>query len=148
MPLGVTGTQYAPTAEWTSQVWGQLYSLEDQFMKILVTQLKYQDPIEPIQEKDFFAQMAQFSTAAQMQVLNGNINWLCSYLMDSLAGRNLLEAATLIGKQFEAQVQNGTATGVVEGVRWSSGRLVVVSGGSEFPVDSLVWIGGAAGEGE
>ena len=148
MPLTVTGTQNAASDTWAGQALRHAGSLEDQFMKILVTQLKYRDPMEPMDERDFFAQMAQFSSAAQMQSLNDNISWLCSYLIDSHLGKSLLEAATLIGKHFEAVVPDGTAAGVIEGVGFSSGRLVVLSGGREFPVDSLIWIGGAADESE
>lgn len=121
MPLTVTGTQGAAANPWAGEALRQIGSLEDQFMRILITQLQYQDPLEPVNERDFFAQMAQFTTAAQMQSLNNNITWLCGYLVESHIGRSLLEAANLIGKRFEAVVPDGAATGVIEGVRFSSG---------------------------
>ena len=46
---------------------------KDAFLNLLVTQLKNQDPLNPMEDKEFIAQMAQFSTLEQMQELNKNI---------------------------------------------------------------------------
>ncbi|HHY11845.1 MAG TPA: hypothetical protein GX529_04365 [Firmicutes bacterium] len=143
MSSAVQATQGGWNQIQANQVANQVGALQDQFMEILLTQLRYQDPMEPVNEQDFFAQMAQFTTATQMQNLNGNISWLCSYLVENQLGRSLVEAAHLIGKQFEAVVSNGLATGVIEGVGFCSGRLVVRSKEQEIPVENLIWIGGA-----
>ncbi len=46
---------------------------KDAFLKILVTQLKYQDPLEPKKDNEFIGQMAQFSTLEQAQNTNKSI---------------------------------------------------------------------------
>jgi flagellar basal-body rod modification protein FlgD len=43
---------------------------KDQFLHILLTQLANQNPMDPLQDKDFIAQMAQFSSLENMQSLN------------------------------------------------------------------------------
>ncbi|MEW9124834.1 MAG: flagellar hook capping FlgD N-terminal domain-containing protein [Thermotaleaceae bacterium] len=45
---------------------------KDAFLQLLVTQLRYQDPLNPVDDKEFIAQMAQFTSLEQMQNLNKN----------------------------------------------------------------------------
>lgn len=49
------------------------YLGKDAFLKLMITQLQYQDPLDPMDNKDSIAQMAQFSALEQMQNLNGNM---------------------------------------------------------------------------
>ncbi len=65
---------------------------KDEFLKLLITQLKYQNPLEPMEDKDFITQMASFSSLEQMQNLNTTIANL-------VASNQLQQAAALIGKQ-------------------------------------------------
>lgn len=73
---------------------------KDMFMKILIAQLSNQDPTAPMEDKDFIAQMAQFSSLEQMQaigktmdtmVLNQHATALLSY--SNLIGKNVIYEA-------------------------------------------------------
>ena len=91
---------------------------KDDFLKILVTQLQNQDPMQPLEDKDFIAQMAQFSSVEQLYNLTDAMTKL---------SQNLGMASAMIGKSIE---WNGTT---------DSGSLVTRSG----VVDSIVIKNGA-----
>jgi flagellar basal-body rod modification protein FlgD len=87
----------------------------DDFLKILITQLTHQDPTQPMEDREFVAQMAQFSTLEQMVNMGSDIARLSALVARS-------QAYSLLGK---------TVT-VTEGDRTVSGRVDEVRG-REFP---------------
>ncbi|MBN1501652.1 MAG: flagellar hook assembly protein FlgD [Spirochaetes bacterium] len=68
---------------------------KDSFLKLLVTQLKHQDPTKPMEDREFIAQMAQFSSLEQMNNMSKELEKLN---LNSKAG----EAYSLIGKYINA----------------------------------------------
>ncbi len=54
---------------------------KDAFLQLLVTQLRYQDPLSPMDDKQFIAQMAQFTSLEQMQNMNKSFQMSQSYNM-------------------------------------------------------------------
>ncbi len=75
---------------------------KDDFLRILVTQLRNQDPINPVKGEEFAAQLAQFSSVEQLQNINANLeNNLEMDLLLSQALNNTL-ATTLIGNKVKA----------------------------------------------
>ncbi len=67
---------------------------KDDFLKILMTQLQNQDPLNPLQDKDFVAQMATFSTLEQITNLGASMDKFVNFAKQN----QLLEASALIGK--------------------------------------------------
>ncbi|SHJ91695.1 flagellar hook-length control protein FliK [Paramaledivibacter caminithermalis] len=56
---------------------------KNMFLKLLITQLSNQDPLNPIEDREFIAQMAQFSSLEQMQQMNKNIQ-LNNIILDQI----------------------------------------------------------------
>jgi flagellar basal-body rod modification protein FlgD len=85
---------------------------KETFMKLLVAQLEHQNPLSPMDNTQFTQQLAQFTSLEQLQSMNANL----SALMHAQTTTNGLQAATLIGKQVQAQAntthvpQQGEAT--------------------------------------
>ena len=102
---------------------------KDEFLSLLITQLKYQDPLNPVEDKEFIAQMAQFSTLEQMQNMN--------------ASNTAMKGFTMIGKYVEASVKD-EATGLynvveghVESVSIQGSKTFVIVDGKQIPIDSV-----------
>ncbi|MGI1804847.1 flagellar hook capping FlgD N-terminal domain-containing protein [Exiguobacterium sp. TDN 0502] len=83
---------------------------KDMFMKILIAQLSNQDPTAPMEDKDFIAQMAQFSSLEQMQAIGKTMDTM---VLNQHATA-LLSYSNLIGKNvsYEAESKTTDASGV------------------------------------
>ncbi len=68
---------------------------QEQFLKLLIEQLKNQDPLDPMDSTDFTAQLAQFSSLEQLFGINKNL----AAMQDYSATTNRLSALSMIGKQ-------------------------------------------------
>lgn len=68
---------------------------KDDFLQLLVTQLTNQNPLSPVQDQEFVAQLAQFSSLEQLENLNETMN--SSLVLDQAVNNSL--ATNLIGKE-------------------------------------------------
>ncbi|MCL2461138.1 MAG: flagellar biosynthesis protein FlgD [Defluviitaleaceae bacterium] len=98
------------------------------FLSLLITQLRYQDPLNPMDDTQFVAQMAQFTSLEQMQNMNKSIS--------------LTQAYGMIGKQVSGAVRDdaGTAydvTGAVESVSIKNGEVYLEVNGSEMRLEEV-----------
>ena len=75
---------------------------KDDFLKLLVEQLKNQDPMNPLDGTEFASQLAQFSSVEQLSNMNSNLEASVStnQLMAQSIGNSL--ATTLIGREIKA----------------------------------------------
>ncbi|WP_082341617.1 flagellar hook capping FlgD N-terminal domain-containing protein [Paenibacillus solani] len=110
---------------------------KDQFLSILITQLRNQDPLQPMQDREFIAQMAQFTSLEQLM----NINTQLTAMSQSLGA-----ASSLIGKQISwmSTPEDGSETimksGVVESIIVREGIHYAQVGGSEVALDEILKI--------
>lgn len=76
------------------------------FLKLFVTQLKNQDPLEPEKGADFLAQLAQFSTVEGIK----NMEQSLTNVANALSSSQALQATSLVGKKVEVLTNQATLT--------------------------------------
>ncbi|MCD6121413.1 MAG: flagellar hook assembly protein FlgD [Spirochaetales bacterium] len=94
---------------------------KDDFLKLLMTQLTHQDPTEPMKDRDFIAQMAQFSTLEQITNMNDEISKVFNLVSTS-------QAYSLLGKTVSVKSGNNTLNGIVEEITGGEFPQVLVGG--------------------
>ncbi|GHV88355.1 flagellar hook assembly protein FlgD [Spirochaetia bacterium] len=94
---------------------------KDDFLKLLITQLSYQDPMAPMEDKEFIAQMAQFSSLEQMSAMASDFNRLTNLI----AGN---EASVALGKSVEILDGENLIQGTVKSVSRGDAPEILVNG--------------------
>lgn len=85
---------------------------KDDFLRLLVTELRYQDALNPVDDREMIAQLAQFSSLEQMQNLGNRVDELAR-------AQKATQAASLIGRTVNAVNSDGEeVAGKVTGVEF------------------------------
>jgi flagellar basal-body rod modification protein FlgD len=84
------------------------FSMED-LLRVTMTELTYQDPLKPVENKDFISQIAQFSSLDATQRLNQNLERLLSL-------QSLNQSIGVLGKNVSATVNGTSLTGRVSAI--------------------------------
>lgn len=79
---------------------------QEDFLKVLLAQLTFQDPLKPLDNNEFIAQFAQLTNLQQTQQLNDKLDSLLTFQAGG-------QAVGLIGKTVEVQTDNSTVVGEV-----------------------------------
>lgn len=106
----------AEAGKTTSQSLGK-----DDFLKLLITQLSNQDPTSPMENTEFIAQMAQFSSLEQMTNMSESFTQLANMLTAS-------EASSVIGRTVEVDLNGSVLTGAVEAATRGTNPSVQING--------------------
>jgi len=103
---------------------------QDQFLTLLVTQMQHQDPLEPVKQENFLAQLAQFATLEGMENLNGNFEQM-------LKLQELTEGSELLGKSvmFSTDADPTPRVGTVEHVNSTTDGISLVINGEKVPLN-------------
>lgn len=96
------GSGTVPAASQTDALSNQALLGQEEFLNILLTQLTFQDPLKPLDNQEFIAQMAQFTNLEQTRLLNDNSQVL-------LTVQSATQAIGLIGKTVTINSANGGA---------------------------------------
>jgi flagellar basal-body rod modification protein FlgD len=101
---------------------------KDAFLQLLVTELSNQDPLNPMQDREFIAQLAQLSTLEQMTSLNAGMEVL-----------RLIQATGFVGKSIDAIAPDGTRlSGVVTEVVFTESEPVLVVDNTWITLDNVI----------
>jgi flagellar basal-body rod modification protein FlgD len=107
------------------------------YMKLLITQLQNQNPLEPMDNNDMASQLAQFSQLQQLETMN-------SSFADILSTTERNYANSLIGKEISFASENDdgtqeTTSGIVEEVINNiDGKTVLVAGNNTIVLEDVI----------
>ncbi len=94
---------------------------KNDFLKILITQLSHQDPTQPMDDKAFIAQMAQFSSLEQMTNMSEGMTKVANLIARS-------QAVSLLGNAVDVANGGETVSGVVDAVTAGDFPQILVNG--------------------
>ncbi|MEU4213865.1 flagellar hook capping FlgD N-terminal domain-containing protein [Actinoplanes sp. NPDC026623] len=116
------------TSKTTTDVGSKSVADQDTFLKLLVAQLKYQDPSNPADSTQFLAQTAQFTQVEKL-----------GQIADMLQAQQLIGASALVGKPVTFQDANGnTHTGIVAKTKLNGGsEPTLVVGNMDVPLSRV-----------
>lgn len=107
---------------------------QNDFLKLLVTQIQFQNPMNPKSDTDMAAQMAQFTSLQQATQTSSSLS--------------MIQANSLIGSKVTLQIDyNHTEQGVVEGVRLVGGKPQIMVDGIGYEVGQVIAVSPATTSG-
>lgn len=105
---------------------------KDAFLKLLVTQLKYQDPSKPMDSSAFMAQNAQLTSLEKLTELTETSR-------SSFATQQKLSAAGLVGRNISWKATDGTTqTGTVTAASIAGDNPSLIVSGHMVPLDTVI----------
>ena len=126
--MAVTGVNYSSGATSTTDSSKTKTNNElgkDDFLQLLVTQLQHQDPLAPMEDKEFISQMAQFTSLEQMKNMNNAVQ--------------ITQATSFIGKQVTWADSQGTEqTGIVTAIRIVNSEPKVMIGEESIELKKIM----------
>ncbi|AJQ92710.1 flagellar hook assembly protein FlgD [Gynuella sunshinyii] len=88
---------------------------QEDLFKILLTQLNYQDPLKPMDNQEFIAQLAQFTSLEQARESNEKLGQL-------IQAQSVGHAISLLNHDIQVSLESGSAVGKVTAINFSDGR--------------------------
>ncbi|HGY91757.1 MAG TPA: hypothetical protein ENK43_11355 [Planctomycetes bacterium] len=113
------------------------------FMKLLTTQIKNQNPLEPLQDSQFIGQLAQLSSLEEAQGQTAALQQLASALQANAGLQGLAQASSLIGRQVSyIDPDLGTESDdTVQSVKFGNGLIQLeLESGVTIPLGNVVQI--------
>ena len=138
--MSTVGSVTGSTAGTANSVTSQSQALgKDEFFKMLIAQLKNQDPLNPLDGTAFSAQLAQFSSLEQLT----NLNAALTAQNQNFASLLNAQSVNLIGKEVTAEKvdastsETTTTTGVVSAVQFKDGAITLTVNDQEIALGDV-----------
>lgn len=112
---GATGSSNTGAANQATDAFGLSF---ENLLKIVLTQLTYQDPLKPMDNFQFVSQLAQFSQIQQSQSMVDSLEAL-------VTAQTTGQAASLLGKTVDVSTAQGDASGKVKAVSFAGGSPTI-----------------------
>lgn len=107
---------------------------QEDFLKLLSVQFKSQDPMKPMEDTAFIAQMAQFSSLQQSQSMTQQMTQM-------RANQDLITASNYIGRQVTVDLgEDGVVKGNVTGVEIAEGVPRISIAGKTYSLSSVLYV--------
>lgn len=103
---------------------------KDDFLKLLLAQLKNQDPLKPMEDKEFIAQLAQFNSLEQIIDVNRRLG-------DLVASQQLSQASALVGKRVEVRTPEGIGEAGTNKLEGLVASVLMIQGAPKLVIGSL-----------
>ncbi len=136
MAISITSASSAGNAQSdaTQSVNDRVQLGKDDFLKLFITELRYQNALNPVDDREMLAQMAQFTSLEQVQNM--------SAVVDELArAQRATQATALIGRTITATTEEGEElSGVVSAVTFADGEVLLVVDGKEIPLSQVTGV--------
>ncbi|MCX8094277.1 MAG: hypothetical protein N3E50_08970 [Candidatus Goldbacteria bacterium] len=124
---------------------------KDDFLQMLITKLKYQDPLDPADD-DFAGDLAQYSTLEQLQNLNdqmeemsGNFTTMNENIVGLMTMENTTQSLALVGKSVTIEYENDDGVtekvkGIVDSIKFVDGTPKIVIDGIEYNLSDITQV--------
>jgi flagellar basal-body rod modification protein FlgD len=113
-----------------------------QFMQLLLAQLRYQNPLDPMQNEEMIMQLTQINSLQELQSIN-------NALVELSRSSQMATASNMLGKTVTVSFGDGTTTeGVVTGISVIGNEVLLWLGEQMVPLSNVIKVVDTPKEGE
>ena len=104
---------------------------KDMFLQLMMKELEYQDPLEPMDNTEFIAQQAQFTQVETLENISSSLE----------TNNSIMQTLSLVGKQVtlvDPDNSSNKITGLVDSADFSSTTASISVNGKSYPISNIV----------
>ena len=113
--------------------------LRDDFLQLLVAQLRNQDPLDPVGQEEFTAQLAQFSVLEELEALNSGFEQTLEIQKQMMSIQGLAESSSIVDRvvTYQADEDEELETGRVSSVSIEDDKVYAHVGGEQLLISEI-----------